>query len=81
MLSSYKLDQSGDSPLPLISVIIPVYNGETTIEETVNSVLGQTFTDFELIVINDGSEDSTLDILARINDLKTSNVTEEEFIA
>ena len=51
--------------MPRISVIIPVYNGEKTIRETVESVLNQTFSDFELIVINDGSQDSTLDILAK----------------
>jgi glycosyltransferase involved in cell wall biosynthesis len=49
-------------------VIIPVYNGEKTIQETIESVLNQTFSNFELIVINDGSQDSTLDILARIQD-------------
>lgn len=54
--------------MPLISVIIPVYNGEKTIKQTIDSVLKQTFSDFELIVINDGSTDSTLDILASIQD-------------
>ena len=46
--------------MPLISVIIPVFNGEKTIQETIESVLNQTFTDFELIIINDGSQDATL---------------------
>jgi glycosyltransferase involved in cell wall biosynthesis len=54
--------------LTLISVVVPVYNGELTIEKTVRSVLSQTFPDFELIVINDGSVDSTLDILTNIQD-------------
>lgn len=54
--------------MPQISVVIPVYNGEKTIRETIESVLNQTFTDFELIVINDGSTDSTLDILHSIQD-------------
>lgn len=54
--------------MALVSVIVPVYNGELTIEETVKSVLDQTFVDFELIVINDGSVDSTLDILAKFQD-------------
>ncbi|MGC9526204.1 MAG: glycosyltransferase [Limnospira sp.] len=54
--------------MPKISVIIPVYNGEMTIRETIKSVLNQTFTDFELIVINDGSTDSTLDAIAQISD-------------
>jgi glycosyltransferase involved in cell wall biosynthesis len=54
--------------MPLISVIIPVYNGEKTIQETIESVLTQTFTDLELIVINDGSQDTTLEIVERIPD-------------
>jgi len=54
--------------MPQISVIIPVYNGEKTIKETIDSVLNQTFSDFELIVINDGSTDSTLEILQTIQD-------------
>lgn len=54
--------------MPLISVIIPVYNGEKTIRETIKSVLSQTFTEFELIVINDGSQDRTLEIVETIQD-------------
>lgn len=54
--------------MPLISVVIPVYNGEKTIRETIESVLNQTFSDFELIVINDGSQDSTLEIVSTIQD-------------
>ncbi|CAD5933497.1 putative glycosyltransferase RF_0543 [Planktothrix tepida] len=54
--------------MPLISVIIPVFNGEKTIYYTIESVLNQTFTDFELIIINDGSTDSTLDVISSIND-------------
>jgi glycosyltransferase involved in cell wall biosynthesis len=54
--------------MPLISVVIPVYNGEKTIKETVESVLNQTLSDFELIVINDGSQDSTLEVLSSISD-------------
>jgi glycosyltransferase involved in cell wall biosynthesis len=55
---------------PKISVIIPVYNGEKTIRETIASVLKQTESDFELIVINDGSQDSTLDVIASIQDAR-----------
>ena len=54
--------------MPLISVIVPVYNGEKTIRETIESALAQSLSDFELIVINDGSQDSTLDVLASIQD-------------
>lgn len=54
--------------LPKISVIIPAYNSEKTISHTIQSVLNQTFTDLELIVINDGSQDSTLKIVTQIKD-------------
>lgn len=54
--------------MPQISVIIPAYNCEKTIRQTIESVLKQTFTDFELIVINDGSQDATLDIISSIKD-------------
>lgn len=54
--------------MPLISVVIPVYNGEKTIQETIRSVLSQTFPDFELIVINDGSQDKTLEVVSTIRD-------------
>lgn len=54
--------------MPLISVIIPVYNGEKTIRKTIESVLNQTFIDLELIVVNDGSQDSTLDIIKSFSD-------------
>lgn len=54
--------------MPIISVVIPVYNGEKTLKETIDSVLNQTFDDFELIVINDGSTDKTLEIISNIKD-------------
>ena len=45
--------------MPKISVIVPVYNVEKYLHECVDSILAQTFTDFELILINDGSQDSS----------------------
>lgn len=54
--------------MPLISVIIPAYNSEQTIREAIESVLKQSFSDFELIVINDGSSDSTFEIASSIQD-------------
>ncbi|MDJ0616311.1 MAG: glycosyltransferase [Calothrix sp. MO_192.B10] len=54
--------------MKLISVIIPAYNAENTIKETITSVLKQTFTNWELIIIDDGSTDSTLDISSSFTD-------------
>ncbi|MCT7970923.1 glycosyltransferase family 2 protein [Laspinema olomoucense] len=54
--------------MPKISVIIPAYNAEATILETIDSVLKQTFTDFELLVINDGSQDNTQTVVESISD-------------
>ena len=44
---------------PLISIIIPVYNREKYIEECLNSILSQTFNDYEILLIDDGSNDNT----------------------
>lgn len=51
---------------PLISVVLPVFNAEQHISDAVNSILGQTLRDFELIVIDDGSTDNTLIILKQL---------------
>ncbi|WP_296881465.1 glycosyltransferase family 2 protein [uncultured Methanobrevibacter sp.] len=51
-----------------ISVIMPVFNEERYIRKAIESVLSQSLTDFELIIVNDGSTDSTLDIINSFND-------------
>jgi len=48
---------------PKISVIMPIYNCEEYLKEAVESILNQTFTDFEFIIVNDGSVDKSLSIL------------------
>ena len=53
---------------PKVSVIMSVYNEEQYIAETVESILNQTFSDFEFIIIDDGSEDKTYDVLKTFND-------------
>ena len=54
--------------MPLISVIIAAYNGEKTIVETIDSVLNQTYKDFEIIAIDDGSSDNTRELIREIAD-------------
>lgn len=54
--------------MPIISVVIPAYNVERTILDTLDSVFQQTFTDFEVIVIDDGSTDRTVQLLDKIQD-------------
>ena len=49
------------------SVIVPIYNVEEYIEECVSSVLRQTYSNFELILVNDGSPDSSLEIIIRLS--------------
>lgn len=51
-------------PTPSISVLMPVWNGEAHLREAVESILNQTFRDFEFIVLDDGSTDRTLEILS-----------------
>lgn len=47
----------------MVSVLIPAYNAEKTINRCLDSILCQTFQDIELIIVNDGSTDNTLSIL------------------
>lgn len=53
-----------------VSVIIPVYNGAKTIKHTIESVLNQSYNKLEIIVIDDGSLDSTLEVVDSINDCR-----------
>jgi glycosyltransferase involved in cell wall biosynthesis len=62
---------------PLISVVIPAYNHEKFIGAAIDSVLGQTVDDFELIVINDGSTDRTGEIVESYNDSRISYYYQE----
>jgi glycosyltransferase involved in cell wall biosynthesis len=48
---------------PLVSVIIPTYNRGWVVQEAIDSVLDQDFRDYELIVVDDGSDDNTREIL------------------
>jgi glycosyltransferase involved in cell wall biosynthesis len=66
--------------IPSISVILSVWNGERFIRDAVESVLAQTFRDFELIIINDGSTDGTARILDGFGDGRIVRLTNERNI-
>ena len=57
---------------PAVSVVTPVYNAAPFIREAVESILGQNFSDFEYIVVDDGSTDGTGEILAAYRDPRLS---------
>ncbi|MGB1307694.1 MAG: glycosyltransferase family 2 protein [Oceanihabitans sp.] len=52
--------------MPLFSVIIPLYNKENFIKTTLKSILSQSFTDYEIIIVNDGSTDNSAAIAAQV---------------
>ena len=56
---------------PLISVIMPVYNCESSVGEAIESILSQSFTNFEFLILDDCSEDSTL---AKVNSLSLIHI-------
>lgn len=63
---------------PKISVLLPVYNCELYIKETIDSILNQTIQDFEILVIDDCSTDTTLDIVNQYNDDRIIIITKEK---
>lgn len=60
-----------------ISIIIPLYNKELSISKTIDTVLNQTYTDFELIIVNDGSTDKSFDIVKKISDSRIRIIDKE----
>jgi len=66
--TSSNLNRESHPITPVVSVVMPTYNGEKFLRPAIESILNQTFRDFELIVIDDGSFDSTPRILAEFKD-------------
>lgn len=59
---------------PLVSVNMPVYNGERFVGEAITSILAQRFSDFELVIVDDGSTDKTAEIIRGFHDLRVKLV-------
>jgi glycosyltransferase involved in cell wall biosynthesis len=63
---------------PITSVLLPVYNGETYLRTAIESILKQTFTDFEFIIINDGSSDKSEEIILSFKDKRIRYIRNEK---
>jgi glycosyltransferase involved in cell wall biosynthesis len=63
--------------MPKVSVVIPAYNAMTYLPETVASVLQQTFSDFELIIVNDGSSDNIVEWVSGLEDPRVKIISQE----
>ncbi len=62
---------------PRITVIMPVYNCELYIKEAIDSILNQTFTDFEFLIIDDASTDKTVSIIKEYKDFRIQLIEKE----
>jgi glycosyltransferase involved in cell wall biosynthesis len=61
-----------------ITVLMAVYNGEYYLRETIDSILNQTFQDFEFLIVNDGSIDSTMEVICSYNDPRIRLINNEQ---
>ncbi|MBU2061124.1 MAG: glycosyltransferase [Bacteroidetes bacterium] len=61
-----------------VCVLMPVYNGESYLREAINSILNQTFSDFEFVIINDGSTDNSEEIILSYHDPRIKYLKNEE---
>ncbi|MDG1503187.1 MAG: glycosyltransferase family A protein, partial [Flavicella sp.] len=65
------------NPMSFFSIVIPLYNKEAYILQTLLSVCKQSFSDFEILVINDGSTDRSLEEAAKVKDIRLKIITQE----
>ena len=63
---------------PFVSVLMSVYNAERYLEEAIQSVLAQTYENFEFIIVDDGSEDGSLAIINQIKDKRIRLIVNEK---
>ncbi len=64
-------------PAPRFSVVMPTYNRADTLQRAIDSVIAQRFTDWELIVVDDGSTDATPELLARVVDPRVRKIRQQ----
>lgn len=64
--------------VPKVTVLMPVYNGEQYLEEAIDSILSQTYTDYELLIINDGSKDHSEKIIQSYNDQRIRRINNSQ---
>ena len=64
-----------NSSIPLVTVLMPVYNGEKYLAESIESVLNQTYTNYEFLILNDGSTDNSINIINTFYDDRINLVT------
>ncbi len=69
-----KLSRVGVNEKPLVSIVMPVYNGAKFIDDTIHSVLGQTYGNWELIIVDDCSSDDTLKVIKQFSSKKIKTV-------
>lgn len=65
---------------PAITILMPVYNGEKYLREAIDSILNQSFVDYELLIINDGSNDNSISVIESFKDSRIKLVHNEKNI-
>ncbi|MBQ6620138.1 MAG: glycosyltransferase [Thermoguttaceae bacterium] len=63
--------------MPFFSVVVPVYKARQWVGRAIESVLAQTFDDFELILVDDGSPDDSAEVIARYTDPRVKLIRQE----
>ena len=66
---------------PKVTVLMSVYNEEKYLQEAIDSILGQTFKDFEFLIMNDGSTYKTGEILESYNDLRIKTINNKKILS